>query len=718
MNIYIMNNFPSTTDKALQIFAELMIKKIEEVSEDYKQPWFSITSHGVPENVEGRIYHGINSFLLYLLQEKYHYITPVYTTYMQAKQQGFQINKGEKAFPVLYWNFVIKDVNGYKISMDEYKTLSKEEQQHYNIQSYTKVYQVFNVDQTNFAKVFPDKWKDLQQKFTAPELKDENGMLSCSELDHMLEHNAWLCPIDSSYSDVAYYSPSKDCISIPAKVQFDRGEDFYITLLHEMAHSTGAESRLNRDGESFSENPLKYAKEELTAELASAVSCQALGIVSCIQETNAQYLKWWLEEIKEKPKYLYDILTNVGKASQMILNEVNKMEQKIEKVPISSNLGKNNPNEFQNKNGQFSLVERTYREDGSFSFTGKEKINGSEDVAYIFKQLEDYSIENAFAVLVNKGTPTIIHLGMGSLNETLIDLPALELAFNSFGADQIYFVHNHPSGNLKCSAQDMGILNVLKKMFPDKMQDGIIINTISGKYGVFTSDGKMDILSRPHKQEEYPLKLYSFSKMVFSPNYNPATLLQVNSAEDVAALVSSARLGTRQKISYLIVNISQHIVANVHTPFKTLNKHEKELVDEMVSNAFKFTGNRIIIYGDFDYERKSEILIAQEIKEKTNGILAIQDYVIVPGLHDIQKKNILNAAVDAACIGNFQPFMELKEQNFVLSTKDIEVLQDKLDQKTLTTIGFIFKLQLNPPLSIEPAERENNNISKQLSLIF
>lgn len=705
-------------DKALQKFADLMIKKLTEVDADWHKPWFTTTGHGLPQNIDGRVYNGINSFMLLLLQEEQNYNTPVYMTFAEAKKQDIHINKGEKSFPVLFWNFLIKDDYGNKISMDDYKALTKEEQKEYTVVPYTKPYQVFNVDQTNFAEVYPERWKDLQQKFTAPELKDENGMLSCSELDHMLEHNAWLCPIDSSYSDVAYYSPSKDCISIPAKVQFDRGEDFYITLLHEMAHSTGAESRLKRDGESFSENPLKYAKEELTAELASAVSCQALGIVSSIQETNAQYLKCWLEYIKEKPKYLYDILTNVGKASQMILNEVNKMEQKIEKVPIGSNLGKNNPNELQNKNGQFSLVERTYREDGSFSFTGKEKINGSEDVAYIFKQLEDYSIENAFAVLVNKGTPTIIHLGMGSLNETLIDLPALELAFNSFGADQIYFVHNHPSGNLKCSAQDMGILNGLKKMFPDKMQDGIIINTISGKYGVFTSDGKMDILSRPHKQEEYPLKLYSFSKMVFSPNYNPTTLLQVNSAEDVAALVSSARLGTRQKISYLIVNISQHIVANIHTPFKTLNKHEKELVDEMVSNAFKFTGNRIIIYGDFDYERKSEILIAQEIKEKTNGILAIQDYVIVPGLHDIQKKNILNAAVDAACIGNFQPFMELKEQNFVLSTKDIEVLQDKLDQKTLTTIGFIFKLQLNPPLSIEPAERENNNISKQLSLNF
>ena len=173
----------SASDKALQQFADLMVKKIEEVSDNYKNPWFSSIGHGLPQNLEGRVYNGINSFMLFLLQEKNHYQTPVYMTFLQAKDQGIRINKGAAAFPVLYWNFQIKDDEGKKISMDEYKALGKEEQQKYTVYPYTKVYPVFNVDQTNYSEVYPEKWKELQQKFNVAELKDEQGMFCSQELE-------------------------------------------------------------------------------------------------------------------------------------------------------------------------------------------------------------------------------------------------------------------------------------------------------------------------------------------------------------------------------------------------------------------------------------------------------------------------------------------------------------------------------------------------------
>lgn len=314
-----------SNDKALQLFADLMIEKIEEVSDNPSKRWFSVAGHGFPQNVEGCLYQGMNSLILYLLCEKRNYVTPVFMTFLQAKTQEVNVLKGQKAFPVLYWDFSIKNENGSKIKIDEYNSLSDELKKEYKVIPYTKEYWVFNVDQTNYAEKYPEKWEELKQKFAVAELKDENGMLSCPVLDRMLQEDAWLCPIDSSIRDRSFYRPSEDKIFIPHKGQFYSGEMFYSTLIHEMAHSTGADTRCAREIKNkFGD--AKYAKEELVAECVAAVTCHSLGIVNGIQDENAQYLKNWLAAIREEPKFLYSVLAEVGKASTMIHNEVSKME--------------------------------------------------------------------------------------------------------------------------------------------------------------------------------------------------------------------------------------------------------------------------------------------------------------------------------------------------------------------------------------------------------
>ena len=314
-----------SNDKALQLFADLMIEKIEEVSDNPSKRWVSVAGHGFPQNVEGRLYQGMNSLILYLLCEKRNYVTPVFMTFLQAKTQELNVLKGQKAFPVLYWDFSIKNENGSKIKIHEYNSLSDELKKEYKVIPYTKEYWVFNVDQTNYAEKYPEKWEELKQKFAVAELKDENGMLSCTVLDRMLQEDAWLCPIDSSIRDRSFYRPSEDKIFIPHKGQFYSGEMFYSTLIHEMAHSTGADTRCAREIKNkFGD--AKYAKEELVAECVAAVTCHSLGIVNGIQDENAQYLKNWLAAIREEPKFLYSVLAEVGKASTMIHNEVSKME--------------------------------------------------------------------------------------------------------------------------------------------------------------------------------------------------------------------------------------------------------------------------------------------------------------------------------------------------------------------------------------------------------
>lgn len=321
-------------EKDLQKFADLMVKKIEEIEEYPGNPWFSPRGKGLPQNLQERIYHGINSFILSLLCDVKNYKTPVFMTFLQAKQENLRIKKGECAFPVIYWNFTYKDSDGKKISKEQFSLLSQEEKEKCTTRPYAKIYLVFNVEQTDYPEVFPNKWKDLQHKFSVPELKDEKGMLSCPHLDKMIEEKKWLCPIMSEYSDSAYYIPSKDEIHLPLKGQFNTGEDYYNTLLHEMGHSTGNSNRLNREGgEKFGDK--KYGREELVAEMTAAVSCQSLGLPARLQEENAAYLKSWLGAIKEEPMFLFSVLSDVGKASNMILEEVNKIN--LEHTTAKSN---------------------------------------------------------------------------------------------------------------------------------------------------------------------------------------------------------------------------------------------------------------------------------------------------------------------------------------------------------------------------------------------
>lgn len=224
------------SDKALRLFADLMIEKIKEVAEDWKKPWFSPESGGgLPRNIEGREYNGINSFMLYLLSEERGYKMQLYMTFMQAKEAGASILRGEKSFPVVYWNFSVKDKNGHKITIDDYRKLSEEEKQEYKVTPYMKTYNVFNISQTNYAEIQPEKWEKLKSQFSTPSLRDEKDMYTMPLIDTLIKEKEWVCPIYLREKDEAYYLRGEDgYIIVPQKVQFKDGESFYSTLLHEM----------------------------------------------------------------------------------------------------------------------------------------------------------------------------------------------------------------------------------------------------------------------------------------------------------------------------------------------------------------------------------------------------------------------------------------------------------------------------------------------------
>lgn len=634
----------SITDKAIEQFAQMMVEKMETLSADWEMPWFSSKGNGVPQNLSGRPYSRLNELFLFFLCEKHQYQTPVFLTFLQAKNEGITINKGAKSFPVLFYNFIVTDITtGEKIPFDEYIKLSKDEREDYLVKPFLKLYNVFNLDQTSFAVQFPERFDALLNHFKVPEFIDDSGMTACKELDLMLSEKSWLCPIHVEKRDNAFFSPSLDKIHIPLKAQFKSGEGFYSTLLHEMTHSTGTDDRLDRKfGKFFGDD--NYGREELVAELTAALMCRELGLNSSITRNNAAYLKGWIENIREEPKFLFSVLSDVGKAAAMIDEKIQSQSKDLvlnieneqteeQGAMLSTKQSYEIENEqtlikslhtplYKLSGKEFSYVERVFTEKTHFSFTGPEVIKSSDDVAYIFKELENSAVENSFAVYVKNGQAIVQHLGMGGFVETSINAPAMIEAFNRINPDKVYFVHNHPSGQLNASQQDKLIYDKLKQVFGSKLELAIIINLTSGKYGIFDEYTFLTV-NKDIITGDFPIKVFAFDKQVFDKDYNPEILETIRSEKEIAAFISGHRLGKREKISFLILSNGMKVVGNIFTPYTQISPDNVIDISKFITSCVTtYGGNGCVIYGRFPFEN-IEILNKKITENSCNGIKLI-----------------------------------------------------------------------------------------------
>ena len=336
----------SMADKAVEKFTEMMIDRMERMKAgDWKKGWIDGEAvYGMPQNINGRNYSGSNSFFLQMDSAMHGYKTPVYMTFLQIQKENARINKGAEAMPVIYWDVSIKDANGKRVDRDDYRNMSREEQDRCSVLPFMKAYHVFNMDQTNLAEVNKKKYDKMVEQFKAPEMRDAKGMYENKALDRLFEKQEWVCPIQyDKVSANAYYSPSRDIIVVPKKEQFNIGKDkdeiykdgmeYYSSALHEMAHSTGTENRLNRvKGDRFGDP--KYAKEELVAELTAANTGYALGFDKRILDNNAAYLDGWISVLKENPKFIVSVMADVNKASNMVLEAVDKQRIALGEKPI------------------------------------------------------------------------------------------------------------------------------------------------------------------------------------------------------------------------------------------------------------------------------------------------------------------------------------------------------------------------------------------------
>lgn len=345
-------NGESAMDKTLDLFADMMIEKINSISQDWRKPWFTEGAMAWPKNLNGREYNGMNALMLMMHQEKEGYKLPIYATFnaiaamnVTKDKEGksrpasdkegnelptVSVKKGEKSFPVMLTTFTVVDKETKdKIPYDDYKRLSEAEKQKYNVFPKLHVFRVFNVEQTTLQEARPELWKTLEEKNTVKKPESSEKMLSFAPVDKMIQDNLWICPIKPTYGDNAYYSISKNEIVVPEKRQFKNGESFYSNLFHEMGHSTGAENQLGRL-KTAAFGSAEYAREELVAELTAALTAQRYGMQKNLKSDSAAYLKSWLNSLKEEPDFIKTTLVDVKKATALITQSIDGVAERLE----------------------------------------------------------------------------------------------------------------------------------------------------------------------------------------------------------------------------------------------------------------------------------------------------------------------------------------------------------------------------------------------------
>lgn len=334
------------TDKAMELFAEMMIEKLENVSQgNWHKPWFTEGGLRWPKNLAGREYNGINVLMLLILCEKRGYKIPRFVTFEGVQrlndgedakgQPRVLVNKGAKSFPIILTMFyVYHKETRERIKYEEYVRLSPREQEEYKVIPQWRVFRVFNVEQTNLKDARPLLWATLEAEYTVDPTAKEDAF-HIDEVDRMIDESLWICPIEQQYQDSAYYSIGRNEIVVPEKAQFKDGESFYGTLFHEMIHSTGAADALGRV-KAASFGSAEYAREELVAELGAALVCQMYGIQKYVKTDSTAYLKSWLDTLKASPSFIRIVLSDVKRAVSLVrkkLDDVSARKEIIQEEP-------------------------------------------------------------------------------------------------------------------------------------------------------------------------------------------------------------------------------------------------------------------------------------------------------------------------------------------------------------------------------------------------
>lgn len=284
-----------TKKTADQEFAEMVIAKLEAGTTPWQRGWAINEALAKPcyNCVSGGEYHGANIFRLFFASEVKGYTDNRWVTYKQAQEKGWQVRKGEKGTPVSFFKAYRSEGADAE---DEDSTVSRV---HYAIKTYT----VFNAEQVDGIPAQP-----------TPETFDWNPV----EVGERILANSGAKIFHNAAATGCSYIPTKDMIELPLKEYFLDAAEYYAAALHELAHWTGADSRLARN---LTTNHAReeYAREELRAEIASWMISAATGL-PFKPDSHAAYVNGWIQAIRRDYREIFRACADAERIKNYILD--------------------------------------------------------------------------------------------------------------------------------------------------------------------------------------------------------------------------------------------------------------------------------------------------------------------------------------------------------------------------------------------------------------
>jgi len=275
---------------SFDIYAEItnrIIAQLEKGIIPWRKPW--ITAGAAVSYTTGKPYSLLNQIMLGRPGE--------YLTWSQIKERGGSVRKGEKASMVVFWKW---------IETEDEETGEKKEI------PFLRYYNVFHVDQCDgitpkHAQPLPDT--TIEPDATADSIIADYLHRSGVTLIHQM-------------GDRAFYRPSTDSVTLPDRSQFANAAEYYSTAFHELTHSTGHASRLNRLDKPAAFGSGDYSKEELVAEIGSAALVNHCGLETADTFRNsAAYIQSWLQVLQNDKRMIVSAAGKAEKAVKLILNQ-------------------------------------------------------------------------------------------------------------------------------------------------------------------------------------------------------------------------------------------------------------------------------------------------------------------------------------------------------------------------------------------------------------
>lgn len=275
------------------IYAEVtdrIIKQLEQGVIPWQKPWIASGAACAISRSTGKPYSLLNQLILGRPGE--------YATFAQIQKEGGRVKKGEKAAQVVFWKWL--DVEDEE-KPGEIKKIPL-----------LKSFAVFHIDQCDGLK--PKHTTAAPAQILQPD-KAADQIIT----DYLTRSGVKLIHQEG---DRAFYRPSTDTVTLPLLAQFKETAEYYSTAFHELTHSTGHSSRLNRLSKTACFGSEEYSREELVAEIGAAALVNHAGLeTSSSFRNSAAYIQSWLKALKDDKRMIVSAAGQAEKACGLILNQ-------------------------------------------------------------------------------------------------------------------------------------------------------------------------------------------------------------------------------------------------------------------------------------------------------------------------------------------------------------------------------------------------------------